>query len=230
MRTYVRKLAFALCVWTVVKNHTAKVKIGVSPPGPCGGTGTATDPFRTPDPDTFFNLMHDQGICSNQFVIPPYSTIHLMPGTFLVREGTLYGEGNSYPQYGAVTMKTGWKLQGAGMFVTTLKLMTNHAAPLPGSGGFVSIIRNPGINGSGAVAVDDVEVSDLTVDCNLQGQSSSVPVVGGVSLSGTNNLISRVRGINWGTKAQGYECFVLHMLANIDENPPRAPGYHNGVI
>jgi uncharacterized repeat protein (TIGR03803 family) len=53
-------------------------------------------------------------------------------------------------------------------------------------------------------------VSDLTVDCNLQGQS--VPVnAGGVGLQGSRVKISNVRAINWGSRIADAECFVLAM-------------------
>ena len=51
-------------------------------------------------------------------------------------------------------------------------------------------------------------VSDLTVDCNLQGQTGQVNA-GGVNVAGSRNRISRVRGINWGSRILGLECFVL---------------------
>lgn len=184
------------------------VEIWITPNGTAGGTGTATDPYRTPDPDSFFNLI-------NGGSIPEYSTIHLMPGTFLVRASCVAPDPPT-----CLTVKNGWKVRGAGMDVTIVKVMNNHC-PVTLANKLEVIASWP--------AVDSVEVSDLTVDCNLSEQVP-VLVVNAVALRGSNNRISRVHAINWGSKViapdEG-ECFVLAVASLYT---PRPQGFHVGVI
>ena len=73
-------------------SSAAGVEIWITPDGPLGeGTGIATNPYHTPDADSFFKLIHgmdDSGRGGLPVVtIPTYSTIHLLPGTFRVRAG-----------------------------------------------------------------------------------------------------------------------------------------------
>lgn len=112
---------------------------------------------------------------------PPNSTIHLMAGEFIVN-----------PLLG---MKTGWKLKGSGIDTTVLKVQTNATC----LGGGVIYSSSP--------PNDGVEVSDLTVDCNLQNQNA-INYLAAVGLDGSNTRVSRVKAINWGTKVAG-EVFVL---------------------
>jgi len=109
-------------------------------------------------------------------------TVHLMTGTFLV------------PGSGLSTL-SGWKLRGEGMDATLLRF-----APGPALIGGVSII---GTTPSSA----GPEVSDLTVDCNMQNVFTS-GAVGAVSAGGSQAKITRVKVINWGS-SNSTECFPL---------------------
>lgn len=91
------------------------------------------------------------------------------------------------------------QMTGAGMDQTVIKRADGLAVRDE------AVIR--GVYYSG-LAGGGFAVSDLTVDCNLQGQTTQVNA-GGVILAGSRNRISRVRGINWGSRIPGSECFVL---------------------
>src|ERR1017187_862666 len=107
-------------------------------------------------------------------------TIHLSPGTFTVQSPGLL-------------VWPGWKLRGAGVDNTIVQLITNAA---PGVAATVFY----------ADSSDGAEISDLTVDCNYQNQTTP-KIVTAVSLTGSNVRISRVKAINWGTASA--ECFVI---------------------
>ncbi|HWC59691.1 MAG TPA: hypothetical protein VHC44_08360 [Verrucomicrobiae bacterium] len=198
------------------------VEIWISPTGSGGGTGTPDDPYSTPDADSFFNLINDQrpinGTNGPNIVIPEYSTIHLMPGTFLVREGLNDASKARHP----ITMKEGWKIRGAGMDVTVLELVTNSQALF----GKINVIAGTAVTtGSSwdawSTPLRNAEVSDLTVDCNLQNQSSA-QCINAIAMSGTHNKISRVKAVNWGSTAANSECFLFNMgpHSNLSANEP----------
>ena len=50
-------------------------------------------------------------------------------------------------------------------------------------------------------SVDFFEVSDLTIDCNLSGQSGSSVAAGAVRVLGNHTRVAKVSVINWGTKS-----------------------------
>jgi hypothetical protein len=127
--------------------------------------------------------------------IPARSAVHFLPGTFSVTNG--------------IAVKPGWKLRGAGIDVTTLQLVPGHKSAGP----------KPGVIGGmyGYYATDGVEVSDLTVDCNLQNQAGFA--ASAVLISGNNTRISRVRGINWGSTVHTLECFVLLIFSHQNNGP-----------
>jgi hypothetical protein len=183
------------------------IEIWITPVGAGLGTGTPDDPFSTPDADSFFNLINDQRIISGtNFIIPEYSTIHLMPGTFHVREGHT-GAGGARV---SITLKEGWKLRGAGMDTTVVQLIPN---PQPLQNNIVvisgcAITGNPTANYFDAALMNS-EVSDLTVDCNLQNQTQSAECISAISMPGSHNKISRVKAINWGSAVANEEAFVL---------------------
>ena len=205
------------------------VEIWITPNGTEGGSGTETDPFRTPTADSFFNLIHGNPRGSLGVInIPEHSTIHLMPGTFLVREGVTVAGGvfAAGLQRFCLSPKNGWKIRGAGIDATVLKVIANH--PAASAGGKLGVIAGNGgiINSAWTVPIDGVEASDLTVDLNLQNQSV-IHCPSAVSLGGSDNRLSRIRGINWGSTWSGGECFVLALAGHFSLRPE---GYNNGVI
>jgi hypothetical protein len=235
MQNFIRTVLLVFSLLVLRLQGAASVEIWITPGTGGGGTGTATDPFKvtgdsaaSPDPNSFFNLIHDQrplnplNPTGPKYVIPENSTIHLTPGTFITRQGTSAAGGDRF----GLSAKNGWKVRGAGMDVTIIMLMTNH--PAAGGGGKVQVI---GSGGSGYHAWetpgDGIEISDLTVDCNLQNQNvGHTPTA--VGLGGSDNKVSRVRAINWGsTQPPGYECFPIAVGPHYQVRPQ---GYHNGVI
>lgn len=204
------------------------IEIWVTPNGTGGGSGTQDDPFSAPDADSFFNLINDlrtiyltnivhgtTNYYTNTLVIPEYSTIHLMPGTFEVREGLI---SNASPRR-CITMKQGWKVRGAGMDATVIQLVTN-ATPVYGNGNAtrIHVFDGTAVTGSSGLNIAvtplvNAEVSDLTVDCNLQNQNST-PCVQAVVMHGTHNKVSRVKAINWGSTSTNAEVFVFSMGPN----------------
>jgi hypothetical protein len=162
----------------------AAAEVWITPSATAGGVGTQSDPYRVTTGKSFYDLMSDlrAGV-----VIPTYTTIHLTAGTFVVSNG--------------ITLKTGWKIRGAGQDTTIVQLQTNH----PAVSNFKPIILGGDYY---YYAKDDTEVSDLTVDCNLQNQSQQMAPTA-VGLSGNNSRVSKVKVINWGSTKADYEAFLI---------------------
>lgn len=156
-------------------------------PGP-HGAGTAKDPYRVKDSQQFDRLM---------MIIAPSNTIRLQEG--LYRTDGILG----VAQFG-VQMKDGWKVRGAGTDSTTIRInaITNPPNPLS----YWSILGGRQ-NSSASGATHDAEVSDLTVDMNVQAHAQGVRF-GAVLLGGHNTRISRVKVCNWGSTVK-IEQFLL---------------------
>jgi hypothetical protein len=110
-------------------------------------------------------------------------TIHFMAGTFRVLTN------------GIVTLR-GWKLRGEGIDNTTFQLVSGSVA-----------MRGPIIGGSYFFS-DGVEVSDLTVDCNMQNVTDTSGNVIAVNVPGSFSRISHVKTVNWGS-IPAFETFLL---------------------
>ena len=173
----------------VMQAHTilagAEVWIATNSPAVTNATGTPSAPYQCPDGESLAAVLA---------ALPEYSTIHFLPGTFLVTNW--------------IDPKIGWKLHGAGINNTVLKLLPHTVQP---GGGKVAVIG--GIYGY--IRKDNVEVTDMTIDCNLQNQGVAI-VAQAVGLAGNNTRISRVRAINWGSTRNSYECFVLAISGHPD--------------
>ncbi len=147
------------------------------------------------------------------------TAIHVGPGLFQTRG---YGCGNAAIDW---KPKNGQKIRGSGIGVTTLKLVYVSKPNLPFHA----------IGGDYANYLDSLEVSDLTVDCNLPGQAVlhdqtdgkefAQVACGAVYSVGKHIRLRRIRAINFGTQASGVECFVLvsgGAHANLEaEQPPK---------
>lgn len=171
----------------------------IRPDGTDGtGDGSAANPWVRTTANSFDTLMKSSSI-------PAGSTIHLMPGTFQTLEG--------------IHPKDRWKIRGAGIDVTVLKIasqdgLTNYYDP----NGFPAI-------GDGYFRHDGVEVSDLTVDCNLQGTTEINVSMHAVVLHGNDTRISRVKAVNWGSTRANRECWILQIGAH-----PYSPGIRTNCI
>jgi hypothetical protein len=120
----------------------------------------------------------------------------LGPGVFLTR---------GYREFGVSLVKSGQRIQGSGMGLTTLKLVNATQANAK-----YSVI---GTHPTQAL-YPYFEVSDITLDCNLDGQliaGHDFPPIAcmGILASGANLLYRRVRVIHFGSLKAGYECFAL---------------------
>jgi hypothetical protein len=105
--------------------------------------------------------------------MPPNCAIHILAGT--------------YETWGSINwkVKPGQKIIGSGIDVTILQFSANTPVAQGGPG----VIVNDGW------PVENVEVSDLTVDCNYTGQKCSHH---GVIIDGTQNAVRRVKVKNLG--------------------------------
>jgi len=145
---------------------------------PSNIVGTATYPFRCPDATTLNYVM--TSVLTNACM-----TIHFMAGTFEVPSSGL-------------TPLDGWKLRGAGIDNTILQLIAG--TPLNGGTAVVG--------GNNEKTTAGVEVSDLTIDCNMQNETGVSNNVYAVFVQGSQTRISRVKAINWGA-ANNNEAYVL---------------------
>ncbi len=175
---------FALAAWPPppVGNE-----VWISPVGTDGtGTGTAADPYITTSTKTLAQVLGDGNAylyettgasTPTPSVIPTNSTIHLMAGTFHT--------------FGEIEPQNNWKIRGAGIDVTIVQMEPWNAYPM-GTNSYIPVF------GFGPYH-DGVEISDMTIDCNLQANTSPA-CYNAFWLSGGNDTrISRVKAINWGT-------------------------------
>ncbi|MDX1950881.1 MAG: hypothetical protein SFY81_01785 [Verrucomicrobiota bacterium] len=122
--------------------------------------GTLANPYDASTQTKFDALMANLTQTTNM-------TIHFLPGTF-----TTAGSGSW-------TLKTGNRLLGSGIGITTIKLITNAAL------GATTI---KGANGG-----DYIEILDLTVDANgSQAAGSPSQWTSGIAIKGEHCLIKRV--------------------------------------
>src|SRR5688572_20760472 len=130
--------------------------------------------------------------------------VHIGPGEFLTRGWTFTV--NDWE------IRTGQRITGAGLGVTTLKLVGAYR-DVPT---FVLAHEIPYLT--------SFEASDFTIDCNFEGQPAQAghqwpPICcAAISAGGSNITLRRIRAINWGTHvldAEGLpiECFVMATAA-----------------
>jgi hypothetical protein len=181
---------FALAAWPPppVSNE-----VWISPVGTDGtGTGTAADPYISTSEQTFAQLLGDfWGVCSDETtgvkttipsVIPANSMIHLMAGTFHT--------------FGDIVPLNNWKIRGAGIDVTIIQCSPWNLDPMTGSK-YAMAFANGNTNSD--ANTDGVEISDMTIDCNFQANTSTACWCAIWLGGGNNTRVSRVKGINWGT-------------------------------
>jgi hypothetical protein len=128
---------------------------------------------------------------SNMGSIPPYTTIHIMPGTY-----TTYGSYSWGP-------KTGQKLVGSGRANTIIQF-----DPAAVSAGTVNGYRVIGVYQPWANLQTNIEITDLTADANYQ--SGATGSFDGVGLNGSYNTVRRVNVINLASYTSSYnECWGI---------------------
>jgi hypothetical protein len=169
------------------------------------GVGTQADPYDGSTMAKFDALM-------KSFQNTPSLGIHLGAGLFRTSA--------THSWY----VKSGWLLQGAGMYATTVQV-----------GGNASMVTGASCIPSDAnVATDSVTISDLTLDSNWPELSATAPMgLGGeksfianaMTIGGSNNLIQRVRSINsYGSAANSREMFAIGLVS------PKSTNGTNNVI
>lgn len=133
---------------------------------------------------------------------PANAVIHLGVGEFETK-GFMHSIGGWHP-------KTGQRISGAGMGLTTIKLV---GATKPYTGDEYHCIKFPF---DPALSPDCFEVSDLTIDCNSDGQLDPQVSCGAIAVpaGGRHVRLRRVRVIDFGSHGPswGYrENFVLYI-------------------
>ena len=172
-------LLMVSCILALVINVSQAAEVWIRPDGTNNtGDGSAANPYVRTNAASFDALM---------LTIPTNSIIHLMAGTFRT-DGSICSAG--WP-----SLKSGQKLVGAGIDVTTIKLSDG----VPGDSRSV-ISSCPG---------SDIEVADLTLDCNSPGTGTYF----GVSLNGTRCAVRRVKVIRAshqvGISSEAYGIVIL---------------------
>lgn len=164
------------------------------------GSGTQSDPYDASTQQRFDELMLN---------MPAYTTVHLGPGEFQTID-LKYGIDPNPPSW---QVKSGQKIIGSGMGLTTMKLV----------GASVSDRHYVAIGVHYYNYVEDVEISDLTVDCNIAGQPNQNVACGAIAVPGRHIRIRRVRAINFSSQTTFpvyVENFVISLGAthpNLDE-------------
>jgi hypothetical protein len=145
--------------------------------------------------------------------LPGNLRIQLGPGEFQTR-------GYSHSGILGFQPKTGQKIVGAGVEVTTIKLVGATQADEH----YHAVGMKIEADEEGEPApLDHFELSDLTIDCNLDQQprmfgSGYAPVAcGAVRILGNFCKIQRVRAINWGTKTELCRCFVISLVGALGQ-------------
>ena len=144
---------------------------------------------------------------TNMNSLPAHSLVHILAGT--------------YQTYGndGWAVKTGDKIVGSGIDVTVLQLVTNTPSPYE-----LCYVIASSYSYQVLPFVTNVEVSDLTCDCNYApGEPVTTPA--GVDLDGTFNAVRRVKVIHaafnggtsegWGIVLQNFQ--IPSSIGNIIE-------------
>lgn len=143
------------------------------------GVGTQSDPYDGSTQPKFDALMQS-------FQRTPHLTIHLGPGVF--RSDV------TAPNHWLV--QSGWIIDGAGMYQTTCQMMGNLAGQHFDHEFFKSAYN---------VATDNVNIRDLTVDCNwaeleptadVGAKGEKFGAIFAIALGGNHILVERVRHLN----------------------------------
>jgi hypothetical protein len=133
------------------------------------GTGTQTDPYDGSTLAKFDKLMRDS--------VGPNTCVHLGPGEFETA-GYFEGIGGVYWQ-----PKTGMRIVGSGIDVTTLKLVSAATSQQ------AYAVAHP----LSSSTVDFFELSDLTINCNWSAQVNASVASGAVRVMGNHSRVVRVK-------------------------------------
>jgi hypothetical protein len=172
------------------------------------GSGTRSDPFDGSTAAKFDALL-------NGYRLTPSLGIHLV-GAVPFRTDARH----------SWFVQSGWVISGEGMYSATVQI-TGSLAGIVHSG-VAAFTSNTNIS------TDNVIIRDLTIDCNWAELSKTVGIgLGGepdvaaaaVSITGSNNLLERVRYINsYGTGSNRLENFAMTLAG------PASGGGTNDII
>jgi hypothetical protein len=133
------------------------------------------------------------------------TAIHIGPGVFETRG---FDPGRS--EQINWTIRAGQKIVGSGMGVTTLKLMfAIPYVPSVTSQQLTVAIGHGPFTPPYVSHVDDFEISDLTVDCNMRSQVAVRVAKAAIAAYGKHVRIRRVRAVDYSTQSFPVECFVI---------------------
>jgi len=163
------------------------------------GSGTVDDPWDVSTAEKFDYVMNNPAFARKDYLV-----IHLGPGLFRTKGGG----GNGVDP--AWSVRKGQRFIGSGINSTRVMLASQPwkipPTPLQTKGG-VSVFL-----GGQDVSIEDVEISDMTIDCNMAGQPvrpsgpgeppALYPMLAAsaISLAGRNLRVRRVRVVNFGTR------------------------------
>jgi len=157
------------------------------------GSGvTPGDPFNGSTADRFDSIMN---------TLPMNCRVYLGPGTFSTQG---YASGVT----GGFQPKRGMKIIGSGIGVTKILIAPNPNA----TNAHYFAFGHDLASGGQPNLMDDLEISDLTIDCRLFAQGGSQAACGAVRIMGNHAKVRRIRAINWGTKNSTNPCFVIAVL------------------
>jgi hypothetical protein len=151
------------------------------------GDGSRENPFSANTPTSFAAAMNQCGA---------NTTVHLGPGIFRTRGTNGNGYSDLLPSQRWVP-QAGQKIVGSGMFATTLMFVWDLDPALgdaPGQRHYM--ISSPEF-------LSSFEISDMTLDCNLQNtpfEPDRKLTVTALAIAGDNALVRRIRVINFGTR------------------------------
>jgi hypothetical protein len=152
------------------------------------GDGTRENPFDASTARRFNRIISLNKGAAGKVVF------RLGPGLFRTTGTDNLGLTASPP----LVLRSGTRFVGAGMFNTIIRLAT------------IKVPTDPTFRNIGGIVSeglqDNIEISDLTIDCDLEHQPSTPGLdfsricLGAIFLTGNNNRIRRVRLINFGTR------------------------------
>ncbi len=184
------------------------------------GSGTASDPYDGSTATKFDAVMND---------LPAHTRVHLGPcpwekdmqgnDTVLIpfqTKGYADGETTGWQP------KPGMSITGAGIDVTVLQL-----ADAAVENGQYYVIGHALIADDAPNLLDHFEISDLTIDCNFDGQDAEEISCAAIRIMGNHSRIRRVKAVNWGTNDEETPCFVISTLT---ANPPDVTGVDDAGI
>lgn len=125
--------------------------------------------------------------------MPANCAIHLGPGVFESK--------GIAPEIANYELKNGQRILGSGRAVTTLKLVGAGWPEL------TYLLIAPHVY---YAYLEDIEVSDLTFDCNIAGQPEPLVSCAAVAIAGRHVRLRRLRAVNFASQTTGYvENFVF---------------------